>query len=238
MTFNRLLLTAAAAGLLSQQALAGHPAPCTDCPTPPPCSAEGGCYPNYQTYGYYRTTWGRWPGDYDETTSAKDEKSALPGRLIPKPTEEDRAAPAPSEPKEGNVDPGLNEGSGARELDRPALPPIPGAPGAAPAAPQGQPQNPGAAPADNGPPGLPPLPGFGPPPGIGAPPSSGIRPKSHPVQPAAVADDVPPPLPAGFAALLGDRSGVVRAGHQLERSPSDAPPKQRATPAFYLPSGR
>ncbi|TWT78499.1 hypothetical protein Pla123a_12910 [Posidoniimonas polymericola] len=228
MTLKRLLLSAAAAGMFAPQAMAVHTtAPCVDCPTPPPCSAEGGCHPRRETFGYYRTKWGRWPGDYDEPTGRPGERTVLPDTLIPKPTEEDRAAPPPSEPKDEGAD-GQDRGEGARELDLPTLPPIPGGPGAQPGpAPNSQP-----APGNDGPPGLPPLPGFGPPPGIGAPPSTGVRPQARPTRNA---HDMPPALPAGFASLLGGRGTVSRAELQVESSPSDA---ATVAPAYYQSTGR
>lgn len=226
MTLKRLLLSAAAAGMFAPQALAVHNAECIDCPTPPPCSAEGGCYPNRRTFGYYKTSWNRWPGDYDEPASSPAERTILDPTIIPKATEEDRAAPPPSEPKDDGPA-ASGPGEGARELDLPTLPPIPGA---QPAPGNQQP------PAADGPPGLPPLPGFGPPPGIGAPPSTGVQPQGRPKRDA---HDMPPALPAGFATLLGERATVSRAELQVEASPSDAPPAFPAVaPAYYQPTRR
>ena len=38
--------------------------PCTiDRPTPPPCAADGTCYPNENTWGWYPCHWRQWPGE-------------------------------------------------------------------------------------------------------------------------------------------------------------------------------
>jgi hypothetical protein len=43
-------------------ALAVTPFP-IDRPTPPPCAADGTCYPNEGTWGWYQCRWRKWPGE-------------------------------------------------------------------------------------------------------------------------------------------------------------------------------
>jgi hypothetical protein len=43
-------------------ALAVTPLP-IDRPTPPPCAADGTCYPNEGTWGWYQCRWRKWPGE-------------------------------------------------------------------------------------------------------------------------------------------------------------------------------
>jgi hypothetical protein len=43
-------------------ALAVSPIP-IDRPTPPPCAADGTCYPNEGTWGWYQCRWRKWPGE-------------------------------------------------------------------------------------------------------------------------------------------------------------------------------
>jgi len=41
-----------------------------DRPTPPPCAADGTCYPNPGEWGYYQVRWRTWPGVALEPTPA------------------------------------------------------------------------------------------------------------------------------------------------------------------------
>jgi hypothetical protein len=76
-----------------------------DPPTPPPCAADGTCYPNTCEWGYYPSRWRTWPGDQLEPTPSKTPTEAE-GRVSPElghsetppPELEDAAAP-PSSPK-------------------------------------------------------------------------------------------------------------------------------------------
>ena len=52
-----LIALASATALVPATLLAAHP------PTPPPCAADGACYPKRTTWGYYKTNWRPWPGD-------------------------------------------------------------------------------------------------------------------------------------------------------------------------------
>lgn len=77
-------------------------APLIDPPTPPPCAADGICYPNTGSWGYYPARWRTWPGTQLEPTPAKSPTEA--GRISPElgPAEpppadvEDAAAPPSS----------------------------------------------------------------------------------------------------------------------------------------------
>jgi hypothetical protein len=73
-------------------------------PSPPPCCADGVCYPNYITWGHYATRWRRWP---------LEQPMPIPEELRPPPPlgpevqpyeapsaeEEDRRAPPPTPPR-------------------------------------------------------------------------------------------------------------------------------------------
>ena len=80
-------------------------APLIDPPTPPPCAADGSCYPNTCEWGYYPGRWRLWPGANLQPTPSKSPSEAA-GRISPElgPSEtppadlEDAAAP-PSSPK-------------------------------------------------------------------------------------------------------------------------------------------
>ena len=57
-TIGCALATCCTAGL----AMGRSPLP-IDPPTPPPCAADGTCYPNTGEWGYYPSRWRPWPGD-------------------------------------------------------------------------------------------------------------------------------------------------------------------------------
>jgi hypothetical protein len=69
-------------------------APLIDPPTPPPCAADGICYPNTTKWGYYPARWRTWPGTQLEPTPAKG------------PTEDGRITPelGPAEPPPAEVE--------------------------------------------------------------------------------------------------------------------------------------
>jgi len=79
--------------------------PLVDPPMPPPCAADGTCYPNTSEWGYYPSRWRTWPGAQLEPTPSKAPTEAE-GRVSselgssepPPPELEDAAAP-PSSPK-------------------------------------------------------------------------------------------------------------------------------------------
>jgi hypothetical protein len=70
-------------------------------PSPPPCCADGICYPNYETWGHYKTRWRPWPIQLAATAPGAPtappaaRPDAPPYEVLP-PEEEDRPAPRPS----------------------------------------------------------------------------------------------------------------------------------------------
>ncbi len=96
-----------AAGLLAGSGwvgLAVAAAPPLDRPSPPPCCADGLCYPNPQTWGWYETRWRRWPTAYLEPVAPGARPPAPLGPDIrpfepPTAEEEDRRAPPPTAPR-------------------------------------------------------------------------------------------------------------------------------------------
>jgi hypothetical protein len=93
-----------ATGVAAGQAI-GRP-PLIDPPTPPPCAADGTCYPNTGGFGYYQGHWRTWPGVQLEPTPSKEPTPAEGGRISPElgpsetpPAELEGEAPPPSSPK-------------------------------------------------------------------------------------------------------------------------------------------
>jgi hypothetical protein len=77
-------------------ARAAHPP--LDRPTPPPCCADGICYPNPTTWGVYGTRWRRWPTDTSQLVPAapapvRDLGPDIPAYETPRAEDEDRRAP-------------------------------------------------------------------------------------------------------------------------------------------------
>jgi hypothetical protein len=84
-------------------AMARPPVP-LDRPTPPPCAADGICYPNVNEWGVYETRWRRWPGQELVPTPAKPTPAErlgteLPPFETPSPEHEDEQAPPASTKK-------------------------------------------------------------------------------------------------------------------------------------------
>lgn len=84
---------------------ASHPP--IDRPSPPPCCADGVCYPN-GTWGVYPTRWRRWPTEPSaaleptpERPQPRDLGPDVPPYQTPTPEEEDRRAPPPTRRPEG-----------------------------------------------------------------------------------------------------------------------------------------
>jgi hypothetical protein len=90
-------------------AIAAHPP--LGRPTPPPCCADGVCYPNVGEWGWYRTNWRRWPTEELQptpTTGAPKPGAEIPDLEryeTPTPEQEDQRAPPRTktreEPEEG-----------------------------------------------------------------------------------------------------------------------------------------
>jgi hypothetical protein len=74
-------------------------------PTPPPCCADGICYPNATTWGWYETRWRRWPTEDLQPTPATgvgkpgQETPGIPSYETMSPELEDRKAPPPTKPR-------------------------------------------------------------------------------------------------------------------------------------------
>lgn len=179
---------------------------CVDHATPPPCTAEGGCYPKRNTFGFTETKWRRWPGaNYGGTgPEVAGPAGDLPAIEAPTPMDEDKRSPPPIEdvasPEDEEADeagfepptprpPAFDSDLPGVEIDLPPLPEI-NQPGFRPP----------PAPRDGGPPALP----FG---------STGPRLNGKerwiPTRPAfgtspavlrkpANSDNPPPALPTGF----------------------------------------
>ncbi len=98
-------------------------APLIDPPTPPPCAADGICYPNTGGWGYYPARWRTWPGAQLEPTPAKT------------PAEEGRVSTelGPSEPPPADLEDAAAPPSSARPRDKAEE----AAPGETPAKPPG-----------------------------------------------------------------------------------------------------
>ena len=98
-------ITLSLSALITVGAVASAAPPPLDRPTPPACCADGYCYPNPTTFGVYQRRWRRWPTEALEPTPAG---VTPPSRLVPdippfdlpRPEEEDRRAPPPTQPPE------------------------------------------------------------------------------------------------------------------------------------------
>lgn len=82
-------------------------APLIDPPTPPPCAADGICYPNTVRWGYYPVRWRSWPGTQLEPTPAKSPTEA--GRIS--------SELGPAEPPPADVEDAAAPPSSARPRD-------------------------------------------------------------------------------------------------------------------------
>lgn len=129
----RLLLTVGAGlmlSALSRAAFAAHPP--LDRPSPPPCCADGRCYPNPLTFGWYETRWRRWPMECmdtmpaDQLGPASQPSSDIRPYDPPPPDEEDRRAPPPTtppdEPSRGPATNDATSGTEGRSMPGPASP--------------------------------------------------------------------------------------------------------------------
>lgn len=120
----------------------GRP-PLIDPPTPPPCAADGTCYPKTSEWGYYQSRWRTWPGAELEPTPSKAPTEAG-GRISPElghseppPAEFEDAAAPPSSPRR------------EKPIETPSAPPTmppPGETGESPSGPR--PERPSLAPPD------------------------------------------------------------------------------------------
>lgn len=190
---------------------------CVDHATVAPCTAEGGCNPKVETYGWYKPNWRRWPGTAEASSApAADpaEDSLLPKFEPPQPEEEDKQAPPPIEDREDEedsgdrsfdaFDSGADSREGGLELNLPGRPGRPESPVPSTPAPRVLPPRPAQPGFGDGPPSLPF--GFAPPnpSAVGSPDWQPQRPaKSIEAAPVSLpapkrSEDGPPPLPFGF----------------------------------------
>jgi hypothetical protein len=100
-TYSSLLAVLSATGLAN-----GHSPFPIDAPTPPPCAADGTCYPNRGEWGYYPSRWRMWPGDFLEPEPSAVSPTPADARVSPElghsetpPAELEDAAAPPSSPK-------------------------------------------------------------------------------------------------------------------------------------------
>ena len=96
-------LLASVFGICAARLVSAAPPP-LDRPSPPPCCADGLCYPNPLTWGHYPTKWRRWPTDYLEPLPPEALPPApldpdVPAFEAPPAEEEDRRAPPPTAPR-------------------------------------------------------------------------------------------------------------------------------------------
>jgi hypothetical protein len=102
---NRLTTLYCSLAVCGTTSLAIGRTPLVDPPTPPPCAADGTCYPNRGEWGWYPARWRTWPGDQLEPTPSKSPTEAE-GRVSPEvshsetpPADLEDAAAPPSSPK-------------------------------------------------------------------------------------------------------------------------------------------
>jgi hypothetical protein len=103
-----------------------------DPPTPPPCAADGTCYPNTGEWGYYPSRWRPWPGDQLEPTPSGAEPTPAEQRVSPElgpsetpPAELEDATPPPSSPKRESKAAAPESDKAAPKGDGTSLPDVP-----------------------------------------------------------------------------------------------------------------
>lgn len=116
--------TAAGLLLLGLSSPAGAVSPCVERPTPPPCCADGHCYPNFETWGVYKTRWRPWPTDIAVTSATgpvgqPPAQSVVPPFEAPPAEEEDRRAPPPTPPREEGAARATSPATGSGETATP-----------------------------------------------------------------------------------------------------------------------
>ena len=219
-----------AAGVLAAFAMgefaSAHDPPPLDRPTPPPCCADGLCYPNPTTWGVYPTRWRRWPGVVD--AALEPSPAPEPGELGPEvpsyepppAEEEDRRAPPPTQrrrpaapPAEEEAGPGGppegEDGAPSFEspsFDRPSLEERPAETPGIPTFPWDQPAPEAEPTSDADPPPAPPFASFRQKPSVPSVVRASNAAERPVVTPKAVrrqnssTNDAPPPLPLAFHA--------------------------------------
>lgn len=81
---NRLTTLSCSLAICGVTSLALGRSPLVDPPTPPPCAADGTCYPNTCRWGYYPSRWRTWPGT---------EMAPEPSSVAPTPADQQRVSP-------------------------------------------------------------------------------------------------------------------------------------------------
>jgi hypothetical protein len=212
-----------AAGMLAGSAAAAivnAGPPLLDRPSPPACCADGVCYPNPTTWGYYQAQWRRWP-----TAPLEPTPEAVPpgGRLpevppleLPTKEEEDRAAP-----------PRTKAADRAREEEEEATTPPPTGlepSGQMPIGPSPGGVQPPTRPGENGPE----VPTMRMPWDIEPPATPDTETAPAPLGPTGDLD--PPPAPPFATPSL-----VNRPGTRAAKPPTAQPEPRRAAPASHRP---
>lgn len=211
-------------------AMAGSPIP-LDRPSPPPCAADGICYPNVNEWGYYSVRWRRWPGhelepEAVEPTPAEKLGPDIEPYELPTPEEEDERAPPSTTKREPEAPAFDTDQEGAESLDsidqldgpsQPGYPPPSGSGTPPPSRPGFSPPRPGLTPSG---------PGY----------RSPLNPPESPLQPSQepTSDMDPPPAPPFAQNSSRRHSGTSAAMLPMEvqtprpvsrtRAASDPPP--------------
>jgi len=103
-----------------------------DRPTPPPCAADGICYPNENEWGFYPGRWRRWPGyelvptPAEPTPAERLGPDLAPYEVPPAEREDERAPPASTKREAAAPAEESSGGAPASEgLDAPSTPSYP-----------------------------------------------------------------------------------------------------------------
>jgi hypothetical protein len=205
-----------------------------DHPTPPPCAADGTCYPNEGTWGWYQCRWRKWPGEElvptpagVQPTPAEVQKGTdLTPYETPTPEREDTQAPPPTKkPEVGSTTPPEGESAPAEGGATPR--PLPNAGTPAP-----QSLTPPSTPSPNRSYSTPsyPTPNYPAPHKPTTAPSAGSR------QPTSDAD--PPPALPWQASAAGRRPAMAKASPNasLRPAPNALPRQNGDDPPPAMPS--
>jgi hypothetical protein len=237
MNVVKVFAVGAVAACAADFTLAAHPY--IDRPTPPPYCADGVCYPNAETWGWYQQRWRRWPTE--ELQPIPSTAAPRPGREIPgiepyetpPPEQEDQRAPPRSKAREETEEAPVRPREAPLEGPSPdggldSTRPAPTAPGPS------SPFTPGPSPLVPGPespfaPGPSPTGPTSQPPSLLAPPP-GKMPWENGDQP--MGDWDPPPALPGTSAVSVDRPSAPRNANQF----APAKPVRQAPPVRQSPN--
>jgi hypothetical protein len=230
--FHCAVLCIAAFSGFCTAAMAVSPPP-LDRPTPPPCCADGFCYPRPTTFGWYERRWRRWPTEELQPTPAgvrPPDRLApeIPAFDLPPPEEEDRSAPRPTQPPDEE---GEEEREGAPAAETPSATPL------VPRSDSGLAPPERMLPFEDDPPGTEPTPRpFGEP---MTPPTTPL-PFGEPGLPGPAGQptgdlDPPPALPFGTPSRNVSKVAERRAGNSVSR-PMQPETRGRTAPSPQRPS--